>query len=252
MYIWLSFIKRFMIRFLLGISIFLQVSCSPPGKADSETNYGNSNTRSSFLILNDTLINLTELKRGDILVKPNHNWLPGTYWVYGGCCFGHAAIVLEGSTGKDAIEVLSKAKIFESHALDVPPLFEVRINLAYNPTPDSRYVNQTFARVREGYRYRLRPGLTEQQFDLLFEFITAQENGLSSWRALKNFSRGNELLNPGYQAYFYCSHLIWQAFYSVLGIDLDVNRGIYVYPNDLIGSPFFENDQNYREKRVRF
>jgi uncharacterized protein YycO len=52
--------------------------------------------------------------------------------------------------------------------------------------------------------------------------------------------------------YWYCSLLIWQAFYDVLGIDIDANQGVYVYPNDLINSPYFNDEPGRYEKRVRF
>jgi uncharacterized protein YycO len=51
---------------------------------------------------------------------------------------------------------------------------------------------------------------------------------------------------------WYCSLLIWEAFYTVAGIDLDSNGGLMVYPNDLIASPYFDNDPNNKQKRVRF
>jgi len=51
---------------------------------------------------------------------------------------------------------------------------------------------------------------------------------------------------------WYCSLLIWEAFYQVLGIDLDPNGGIMVFPNDLIASPYFDNNVKHPQKRVRF
>jgi uncharacterized protein YycO len=61
-----------------------------------------------------------------------------------------------------------------------------------------------------------------------------------------------ELAGRQHQTYWYCSHLIWQAFYSVLNIDLDPNGGVIVYPNDLIVSPYFQNDPLNPLRRVRF
>jgi uncharacterized protein YycO len=46
--------------------------------------------------------------------------------------------------------------------------------------------------------------------------------------------------------------LIWQAFYDVLGIDIDANGGVYVHPNDLINSPYFKDEPGRFDKRVRF
>jgi hypothetical protein len=203
-------------------------------------------------IINDTLIELTNLRRGDILVKPNHNWLPGTTWVKGGVNFGHVMFVLQGATGDNAIDVLSKAIIFESQARNVPHEFEVRVSSAYQAGTDFRYDNVSLSEHFRGYRYRLRPQLSENEIDSLASFLLRHTDGYSSWRALKRFDKQVYMLYHPSQTYWYCSHLIWQAFYTVLNIDLDPNGGLIVFPNDLIASPYFQNDSIYRKKRVRF
>lgn len=203
-------------------------------------------------IINDTLIELAELRRGDILVKPNHNWLPGTSWVKGGSGFGHALIVIEGATGKDSDEVLRKAVIFESHARKVPPVYELRTAKAYQPGTDFRYDNISFSPSRSEYRYRLRSALSESQIDSVIRFILDQQDGLSSWRAQKKIKITTLHPDNPHQTYWYCSHLIWQAFFSVLNVDVDANGGFYVYPNDLIASPYFSNSPSHPESRVRF
>ncbi len=241
-------------RCFLWVFIFsvLAVACSNPVKINNLPEATTGAGRTFITILSDTLIELAELRRGDILVKPNHNWLPGTAWVKGGNGFGHALIVTEGAAGGKGVEVLSRSVIFESHARPVPPDFEIRMTKAYNPDPDIRFDNTSFAPVKAGYRYRLRPMLQEGQIDSVIAFIIRQDDGLSSWRAQKKFVGHAELTNTNHQTYWYCSHLIWQAFYSVLGIDLDSNGGVIVYPNDLVASPFFQNDQSNPVRRVRF
>jgi len=235
-------------RCFLWVFIFsvLAVACSNPVKINNLPEATTGAGRTFITILSDTLIELAELRRGDILVKPNHNWLPGTAWVKGGSGFGHAVIVITGATGADAFEVLSKSEIIESHARPVPPEFEIRMTKAYNPVNDFRFNNTSFAPVKAGYRYRLRPPFHEEQIDSLIAFLIRQDDGLSSWRAQKKYVGHAELTNTNHQTYWYCSHLIWQAFYSVLGIDLDSNGGVIVYPNDIFLLP----PRNYSWYRV--
>jgi len=237
-----------MMRAILILSLIISCSCVQVG---TEEAFSLDNGKLPF-ILNDTLTDITELKRGDILVKPNHNWLPGTAWVKGGFHCGHAAVVLEGAIGNDPMEVLQKAVIFESHARKVPPQYELRKTKAYFSSTDIRYHNDSFSEYYKGYRYRLRPRLTEEQIESVIEFILTFEDGLSSWRALKKSKIHYSSDTLSHQTYWYCSHLIWQAYYTVLNIDLDPNGGLYVYPNDLISSPFFQNDHENQFSRIRF
>lgn len=193
-------------------------------------------------IIEDSVGVLTDLKRGDVLVKPNHNWLPGTVWVEGGNGFGHAAIVLEGATGSSTLEVLSSAIIFESHARDVPAEFQLRSVKAYQPGTDFRTDNITFAPVRFGKMYRLRFNLTHGEIESLMAYILKQDKGVSSWRSLKS---GFQDTNDGtfdHRTHWYCSHLIREAFLQTIGIDLDSNGGLIVYPNDLIGYSQLKSD----------
>jgi hypothetical protein len=239
----------FLLFFVFAI---MAVCCNRPVEDNPILNTVTIEIRTLPAILNDTLIELTDLRRGDILVNPNHNWLPGTAWVKGGSGFGHAMIVTKGATGENAKEVLSQSVIIESHARSVPPEFEIRITKAYNPDTDYRFDNTSFAPLKAGYRYRLRPQLPDEQIDSVLAFIIGQDNGLSSWRAQKKYVGHAELINTNHQAYWYCSHLIWQAFYSVLNIDLDTSGGVIVYPNDLIASPYFQNELLNPVRRVRF
>lgn len=241
--------RCFLFLFIFAVMV---VSCSSNPNKNSVPKKRAVESHTQPIILNDTLIELKELRRGDILVKPNHNWLPGTPWVKGGSGFGHALIVIEGAIGENSEEVLKKSVIFESHSRPVPAEFELRTAKAYQPGTDYRYDNTSFAPLKAGYRYRLRPQLAVEQIDSVLAFIIAQDDGLSSWRAQKKYVGHDELTNANYQTYWYCSHLIWQAFYSVLNIDLDPNGGVIVYPNDLIASPYFQNDPLNPARRVRF
>ena len=209
-------------------------------------------TDPEFLALNDTLVKLTDLEPCDILVKPNNNLLPGTSWVNGGRGFGHAVMVIEGGKDTNTINLLRKVKIFESQARRVPESYELRLAPGFQEGDDYRFANTTFGLQNQGFRYRLRLNLTRSQQDSIILFVLAQDNDVSNWRSLKQV---NEHLNSEAiqdKKIWYCSLLIWEAYFKVLGIDLDPNGGIMVYPNDLVSSRYFDNDKKYPQKRVRF
>jgi len=201
----------------------------------------------SFEITGADSLTVSEFQPCDILVKPNHNWLPGSAWVAGGRGFGHVAVVIRGSCGQTAEEALQKAVVFESQARAVSPEFEIREARGYQEGDDFRVANVTFGRQNAGFRYRLRPDLTPAQRDSILRFIQAQDPDVSCWRSQKKFTAGWTDKNS-----WYCSLLVWQAFYAVLGADLDPNGGVIIYPNDLIASPFFNNTTANKNSRVRF
>lgn len=188
-----------------------------------------------FALTTESDSSYIEFRRGDILVKANNSWLPGSCYVPGGTGFGHAVIVLKGSEGYDPEKVLAEAEIMESHARDVPSEFQIRKIKGYSESSDNRFSNVNFGNLNEGIRYRLRPDITESQIEKVIEYIVAADSGESSWRALKKSagSRDNYY-------YWYCSLLIYQAFKDVLDIDLDTNGGLVVFPNDIIVSPEFD------------
>lgn len=207
------------------------------------------------MVIREEVQEVREFRRGDILVKANHNWLPGSAQVWGGKGFGHAALVLEDARDTSLAALLGKTLLFESHSRDVAEAYQLRQVAAYLPGEDFRYANITFGPHNQGYCFRLRPHLTPEETDRLIAFVTSLDDGRSSWRAQKRFAtpsaqplqvKGED---PGY---WYCSLVIWQAFYTLFGIDLDPNEGVMVYPNDLIASPYFDNSGENKQKRVRF
>jgi len=225
-----------------GLLMFNHISCTK-FQVDKDQNIITEDTSSIFMD------NLTELKRCDILVKPNHNWLPGTSYIPGGSGFGHAIIVTEDCSASNTDTLLKIASIFVSHSRDVPPAYQIRSGKAWVPDTDLLVSNMTFGNINAGYRYRLRMDLNETQKDSILASIIRYDNGTSSWRAIKRTQPDDSLDNE--KQYYYCSLLIWQAFHHVLGIDLDVNNGQVIYPNDLINSPFFDNVCG-KINRVRF
>jgi hypothetical protein len=210
----------------------------------------------SLEILNEEITGMSDLQPGDILVKPNHNWLPGTSLVMGGKGFGHAAIVIEGAKDSCIENLLGKALIFESQAHDVPIEYQLRQASGYLKGDDFRFANVNFGKQNENYRYRLRPDIPVKQKQKIIEFILKQDPDTSCWRSLKSFEYTSSVHRKEDQIkdknQWYCSLLIWQAFYTIAGIDLDINQGVMVYPNDLIAHPFFDNTADNKEKRVRF
>jgi hypothetical protein len=208
----------------------------------------------AFQLIQDTLVNLTELEPCDILVKPNFNWFAGSAMVNGGTGFGHVVLVIEGGKDTSTMNLLEKIRIFESQARDVPGDYELRSSQGYQEGTDFRFANITFGLQNAGYRYRLRFNLTPSQRDSIIHFVLAQDPDLSSWRALKRLKSniGDQKHEITDKKIWYCSLLIWEAFYQVVGVDLDANGGIMVFPNDLIASPYFDNDSTNKQKRVRF
>jgi hypothetical protein len=200
----------------------------------------------------DDIGKIVDFRPGDILVKANHNWLPGTAQVYGGKGFGHAALVIEGAQDTDILRLLKKTMVFESHSHDVPPEFQLRKAPAHLPEDDFQSANITFGPQNLGFCYRLRPDLSEIQIRKLIAFVTARDSGTSCWRAQKRYSenQANQTLSSG--GSWYCSLLIWQAYYTLFGVDLDPNGGVMVYPNDFIAGKYFDNTENQPHKRVRF
>ncbi|MFH1120950.1 MAG: hypothetical protein V1775_14125 [Bacteroidota bacterium] len=196
-----------------------------------------------------------ELKKGDIIVRPNMNLLPGTAFVANGKNFGHAALVVKGYKHTNPDSLLAGTIIVESIAKDVPAAFQVREIKAMVTNRILSFDNHNFDKRYKSHRYRLRLPLSEGQIDSIVDFALGQKGRLSSWNASKyfplenneNLSTGNLLKNETW----YCSLLVWQSYLNVTGIDLDPNGGYMVYPNDLISSRLFDSLPD-GQGRIRF
>jgi hypothetical protein len=204
---------------------------------------------------------ITELLPGDILVRPNLNFLPGTSVVSGRGDFGHAAIVVKGSKHSSIDSLLARASIVEAIARDVPPAFQVREIAAFKQSNIIAFNNISFGRNHAGNRYLLRLNLPQSAIDSIVAFALDQKGDLYSWTSPKRFSDdpvADSLAKSGIikswadNSAWYCSLLVWQSVYYVTGIDLDANGGYRVYPNDLIKSKYFDGLLNGQQKRVRF
>lgn len=203
---------------------------------------------------------IRDLRKGDILVKPNTNFLPGSSVIPDGHSFGHAVMVTSGYEHNNIDSLLTGIKVIESTSLNVPPEFQIREIEGYAENNSLIKNNTSFGSAFKGRRYRLRYEFTESQIDSMIEFMRNQKGDYSTWGAMKKFNikPGPHVIysdsisqNWADNTHWYCSLLIWQAVLYVTGIDLDPNGGYYIYPNDLIKSPYFDNDDHHM-RRVKF
>lgn len=210
-----------------------------------------------------------DLIPGDIIVRANNNWLPGSAFVPGGYTFGHAAIVIRGSHHPNTDSLLAGVLLMESNSRDVDHEDQVRIVPGYYTDPDPDLSNHSFGPQYAGIRFRLRIPLTAIERDSLVAWVMRQDKCGSSWRAMKEEGRG--MRNKGQKTKddggmteetkltseerirsWYCTLLIRAAFLHIKGIDLDANHGWIVYPNDLIASRWFDNKEGEEVRRTRF
>ncbi|NLN95337.1 MAG: hypothetical protein GX128_04115 [Bacteroidales bacterium] len=204
---------------------------------------------------------VNELRPGDILVRPNLNFLPGSAIVPGGSGFGHAAIVISYYNHDNPDSLLANTTIIESIAKDVPVAYQIREIKALANSRVLAFRNQNFDNRYSGNRYRLRLNLPQSTIDSIIEFTRSQKGKASAWNAAKRFEGhlyANELVNNGLRkdwsdnTHWYCSLLVWQAVLKYTGIDLDPNGRYMVYPNDLIASPVFDSIGGDFIGRARF
>lgn len=236
---------KMLILFVLSLYIF---GCSEAPIPESE----NINQASTLIFKpGDTI----ELKKGDILVRPNLNILPGTSPVNGGKNYGHAAIVVKGFRHWHPDSLLARTIIIESIAKDVPAGFQVREIKALVSNRMESFDNHNFDNRYRGHRYRLRLPLSESAIDSIIHFAQAQKGKLSSWNASKFIPKDPKLNNSPSNLMenetWYCSLLVWQSIFNVTGLDIDHSGGYMAYPNDLINSRHFDSLPD-SEGRLRF
>lgn len=178
------------------------------------------------------------LKKGDVLVRPNFDWLPGSYPINAGRMFGHVAIVTEDVSGKSVDEVLSKTSIIEAVVFD-----QKSRSFIFDRQGQVRETKAiiSFGTRFKGIRYRLRMSLTDQQTVDLLQFLKNQLDGGYSVFTVKKFvnpdpEKAIALKNLNW----HCASIAWQAFYQATGVDIDENEGFVVYPADIIASKYFD------------
>jgi hypothetical protein len=190
-----------------------------------------------------------ELKRGDILVRPNWSRLPGSYPIPGGHKFGHVAMVVAGAKGKSIEEVLQKSIVLEALFYD-----QAKGNFEFDKTKQIRKIaaSISFGPKFKGLRYRLRLSVPESKIDSIIAFQLSQLGGGYQLFSFKKYepdcNKRIELYHKIKHDDWHCATLVWEAVYLTLGIDLDANQGVLIYPSDLIGSKFFDKPG----ARIRF
>ncbi|MBN2806677.1 MAG: hypothetical protein JXR22_08460 [Prolixibacteraceae bacterium] len=199
---------------------------------------------------------IDELRKGDILVIANGNFLPETVELTSGILFGHAAMVTKGYQHTNIDTLLANSTIIELTGLHIHPEFQLREISALTDHPFAGLRSDSFSNKRTGLRYRLRLNISEEQADQLVAFARAQLGEDYSWNAMKQF-RDERKLNEDSDfswadnSVWSCTLLIWQAVYSVTGLDIDFNKGFFVYSNDMIVHPAFDNSGDH-VGRARF
>jgi hypothetical protein len=190
------------------------------------------------------------LKAGDLLVRPNWNWLPGTSCVGSGRNFGHLAIVVQGAEGKSVGETMKKAVVIEALLFD-----QATRKFIFNSREIVRRTAAitSFGERFKGRRYLLRMELTEDQQQRLIRFVSNQLDDDSytilSFKKKNNFPPGSpEAYRLADHDQWNCATLAWYAFQYAAGRDIDGNGGILIYPNDIIRSTLFD----YPGRRIRF
>jgi hypothetical protein len=189
------------------------------------------------------------LKRGDILVRPNWSWLPGSYPINEGRVFGHVAIVTEDVAGKSIDDALAKASVIEAVVFD-----QKTRKFIFNRTDRVRETKASisFGPRFKGIRYRLRINLTDQQTNDMLAFLRNQLQGDYAIFSAKRFVGSNSekaiALHGLKGSGWHCASIAWQAFYLACGVDIDENKGFVVYPADIIASKYF----NSKGGRIRF
>lgn len=168
--------------------------------------------------------NVFELKKGDLLVRPNNNWLKGSLYVPYGKKFGHVAIVVKGFASTNLNEVLDSTIVIEAILYD-----QQTRSFIFNKEKQVRKVpaSVSFGKKYTTNRYRLRFKLTEIENDSICLFLESQLNAGYSIISSKEKGKTN-------RAYWNCATLAWKAF-NLFGIDIDSNYGWVIYPNDIIG-----------------
>ncbi len=189
---------------------------------------------------------INELRKGDILVISNGNYMPETTELGAGILFGHAALVTEGFAHENIDTLLSNVTIIELTGLHIHPQFQLREIKGLVDHEFAGLRSDSFSSKRKGLRYRLRLNIPQEQIDKIVDFSRAQLGDDYCWNAMKRFENDsipNDSSRYGWadNSVWNCTLLIWQAVYYATSIDIDANKGFFVYSNDMIAHPAFDN-----------
>jgi uncharacterized protein YycO len=76
-------------------------------------------------------------------------------------------------------------------------------------------------------------GLTPEQFLSLKVWLARRNGRPYRWPIIQGLDKTD-------QSRFYCSQLVWLAFKDALNLDLDVDQGLLVFPDDIYNSKYVE------------
>lgn len=180
------------------------------------------------------------LETGDLLVRPNWGWLPGSCQVFNGRRYGHVAIVTAGASGNTVTEALSKATVVEALFFDQGTR---KFQFHKADQIRERSASVSFGKRFRGIRYRLRTNLTDEQKADIVSFVRNQlDGGYNILSSKINFDTPSERtlkLTSIKNKSWHCATLAWEAFYLAAATDIDGNKGMFIYPSDIITADCF-------------
>ena len=190
-----------------------------------------------------------ELRSGDILVRPNWGWLPGSCEIKGGRKFGHVAFVTEGATGNTPEEALANATVVEALFYD-----QVTGKFQFNKKDQIRIRKaiSSFGSRFKGDRYRLRMRLKENQVSDIRQFLMNQLGGgynvFSQKRQFESIGEKKDAVLLMKNGSWNCATLAWETYFLIANVDIDANQGMTIFPNDIVASNTFD----LPDGRIRF
>jgi hypothetical protein len=184
-----------------------------------------------------------EFLKGDILIRPNKRWLPGSIPIPGGRRYGHVAVVVEGAVGRNAEEALKKTRVVEALFYDQKTK-RFLLNSSDQIREESAWVS--FGDKFKGIRYRLRVPLTMEQSEKMCNFLRFQLDSRYNILSLKHSRAKNDVseITSANRKTWQCATLTWKTFQIVTGFDIDGNGGLLIFPSDIIGSSVFDQDSS--------
>jgi hypothetical protein len=185
--------------------------------------------------------NRYSFNRGDILVRPNWSWLPGSSFVKNGRRSGHVAVVFKSGKGSTIEEALKNTMVIEALLFD-----QQTHRFLFNKKDQIRETTAwvSFGDKFKGIRYRLRTNLSESELEkfLLFNYNELDQGyQLLSFKDKSTYSQNNRTFIANIKNHNWnCATLTWSSFEFATGKDIDGNGGIIIYPDDIIANPIFD------------
>jgi hypothetical protein len=210
--------------------------------------YSNSSQK-NFSVLQLSENDSITFEVGDLLVRPNWPWLPGSCSVENGRKYGHVAIVTQYASGKTIDEALENAKVIEALFFDQATR---KFQIHKKDQIREGKASVSFGKRFKGIRYRLRMNLSEEQKEKMITFLRNQlDGGYNILSVKKHFDSKDEnemMMQNIKNESWHCATLVWEAYFMSTCTDIDANEGNLVYPSDLIASKYFD----LPDGRIRF